>query len=511
MEPMNTSKLLLDRKSPVPLYLQISNQLKEMILRGDVFKGKRLPSTRKLAKSLGLDRSTVLLAYNELYSEGLIEAHVGQGTVVVNATEKEMGGSDVPLSMRWDDFFASCYYSAYESFILKNNDWFQKKEIISLAGGDPAPDMIPADDIREIITKICRSNLNAILETSTCNGLLPLRELLANEMVREGTATYPEEIIITSGSLQALSLLSRTLLDPGDVVVVEKPTFYGALQIFKAAQAKIIGVPIDVHGMQIDALERILAIHKPKFIYTIPTYQNPSGAVLSVERRKALLKLSYRYQVGIIEEDPCSKIFFEKEPPISLKSMDNSSTVIYISTFSKTLFPGFRIGWIICTRQMAKRLAMVRQYEDMHANTFGQHFFFEFIKSRCYDKHLSRIREIIGRRRNAMISALSRYCAPSISWDKPDGGFYLWCKLMPGLRSNEVTEALIQKKVTAIPGTAFFLRPREGADWMRLAFSYETEQRMEKGIQILGEITKTMLARKIVKPDIKELELKSIS
>jgi DNA-binding transcriptional MocR family regulator len=159
---------------------------------------------------------------------------------------------------------------------------------------------------------------------------------------------------------------------------------------------------------------------------------------------------------------------------------------------------------------MAKRLAMVRQYEDIHANTLGQHFFLEFIKNGYYDMHLANIRETIRQKRDAMISALSSYCAPSMTWDKPEGGFYLWCKLNQGLRSNKLTEALIQKKVTAIPGTAFYLRPEEGADRIRLAFCYETDQRMEKGIQILGQTAKNMLDSKSLKPDIKELELKSI-
>ena len=481
-----------------------------MILRGDIFVGKKLPSTRKLAQSLGIDRSTVLLAYNVLYSEGFIEAHVGRGTIVVDSSNSDSGNVPILTSLRWDDFFTSCNFSAYDSVLQKNNDLFDQKEIISLAGGDPAPDMIPAGEIEAIIAKLCRDDLYSVLKASACQGILPLRERLASDMIGQGATVSPEEIIITSGAVQAISLLSRTLLDPGDVVVVEKPTFYAALQIFKAAQANIVGVPTDVQGMRIDALERVFSVHKPKFIYTMPTYQNPSGAVLSLERRKALLNLAYRYQVGIIEEDPCSKIFFGQAPPPSLKSMDKSAAVIYVGTMSKMLFPGFRIGWIMCTRRMAKRLAMVRQYEDMHPNTLGQHVFLEFMKTDHFERHLSAIRKIIGRRRDAMISTLTRTCAPALTWDKPEGGFYLWCRLKAGLRSNEISEELLKKNVATVPGTAFFIRPEEGMDRLRLAFSYETEERMEQGIQVLGKTAKSLIARKKVKPDVSEIEIGKI-
>jgi len=506
----HSASIALDRKSPVPLYLQISNQLKDHILRGDIFVGKRLPSTRKLAQSLGLDRSTVLLAYSELYSDGLIAAHVGKGTVVVDASEVEKESFQAPASMRWDDFFASSNNSAFDTTIQKNNDWIHQKEIISLAGGDPAPDMVPAREIERIVTRLCRTDIYSLLRASSCQGLPPLREMLATDMIRGGSAVSPEEIVITAGSVQALSLLSRVLLDPGDVVVVEKPTFYGALQIFRAAQARIVDVPVDAEGMRIDALERILKVHKPKFVYTMPAFQNPSGAVLSLERKKALLNLAYRHQFGIIEEDPVSRLFFDREPAPSLKSLDKSAAVIHVSSISKTLFPGFRIGWIICTRLMAKRLATVRQYEDIHSNTLGQHVLLEFLRDGLYDRHLERIRSLLVRRRDAMIAALAEHCAPALSWNTPAGGFYIWCRLKSGLRSNEVVEELLHKKVATIPGTAFFVRPEEGADRLRLCYSYESEDKMRLGIRLLGQIARGLTARKKGKPDVREIDIKAI-
>ncbi len=499
------SKIIIDRNSRVPFYLQISRQLREMILQGIILPGKQLPSTRKMAPALGLNRSTIVSAYNELLSEGLIAARVGRGTVALNSDQPETKDFQMPLSLRWNDYLATFTNYIYDTLIMEGNELRFQESAISLAGGDSSPKLYPIQDIKTIINDLFDEKMWEILRTSPCQGIYPLREVISAEATREGKSTRPEEIIIVSGSLQGLSLLSRILLDPGDSVVVESPTFLGALQVFKAAQAKIIGVPLDKNGIRVDILENILTRHKPKFIYVLPNYQNPSGVVLSLERRIKLLNLAYRNNVGIIEEDPYGKIFFGKEPPPSLKSMDKSNIVINLGTYSKTLFPGLRIGWIIASCQIIKRLVQVRQFDDLHANTLSQYVFLEFHKRKLMEKHLTLVRKTYARKCDAMVSALTKHCSPFMKWNKPEGGFYIWCRLNPGLRSSEIFKELPRKKVAVIPGGAFFPRTDDGEQWMRLNFTFEDEDHIEKGIRILGEVLKKMKAKKDNMPNKKGL------
>jgi len=482
------SKIKIDRNSRVPYYLQISNQIKEMILQEVILPGKRLPSTRKLAPILGLNRSTIVLAYSELLAEGLVAGRIGQGTIALGSEQRETDDFQMPVSRRWNDYLATFTNYVYDTLILEGNEWRSQEDAISLAGGDASPELYPIRDVQEIVKDLMENRPREVLRTSSCQGIYPLRRAIADEMTREGKSTKPEEVIIVSGSLQGLSLLSRILLDPGDSVVVESPTFLGALQVFRAAQAKIIGVPLDKNGIRLDILENILSRQKPKIIYVLPTYQNPSGIVLSLERRIHLLNLVYRYNVAIIEEDPYGKIFFEKEPPPSLKSMDKSNIVIHLGTCSKTLFPGLRIGWIIASSQVIKRLAKARQFDDMHASTLSQEIITEFYQRNLMDRHLAALRKAYKNKRDIMIGALEKHCSAFMSWNRPEGGFYIWCRLKAGLRSSEILADLPQRKVSILPGGAFFPRIEDGESWLRLNFTYENEDQLQKGIEILGKV-----------------------
>lgn len=497
-------KIKINRKNRTPLYLQIKNQIQEMIMKDLIPKGMRLPPTRKLSQMLGVNRSTVISSYNELLAEGFVESHVGKGTVVVG--KKLTGEGIYSLSpLIWSEYFGVSSRTIHNSIIRESANWLSQEDVISLASGYSPPEYYPMEDFQKIMNRLLEKKSHMILNQSTCQGYFPLREILSKKMMLEGISANPNEILIVSGSMQGLYLLAKILLEPGDLVVVEKPTFLGALQIFSELGARIIGVPVDEEGMRVDILENIVSRQKPKIIYTLPTYQNPSGAVLSLERRKKLLNLAYKYHIGIIEDDPSSKFYYENEPPPSLKSLDRSNYVIYLSTFSKLLFPGLRIGWLAASRQVIERITRSRQFIDISSNTLGEYVFSEFLRENLLEKHLDELRRLYSRKKDVMISALSKYCSSLMKWSKPEGGFYVWCNLNKGLSSRELLRESFYEKVAFIPGGTFFPEEIEGEAWLRLSFTYEKEDLIEEGIKRLSKAIKKL--KKKSKTDIEKDEL----
>jgi len=468
-------KINIDQKSPFPLYLQVKNQIREMILNDILSEGFKLPPTRKLAQSLNVSRSTIVLAYDELIAEGFIESLVGSGSRVKN---KNSCGGDIFQSLNWAQFSIFSNASLQDSLFKNILDACSYEDNISFAGGVPARECLPLEELKQIFNQIIEREGSKLFQRLPTAGYFPLRKILADWMVLEGKPTTPEEVLITSGSQQGLFLIAQTLLDPGDIVFVESPTYFGSIQVFRALRAKIVTIPVDKDGMRMDILESLLNHQIPKLIYTLPTFQNPSGAVLSLERRKALLELAYRFQVPIVEDDPYSKLNYEKVPPPPLKVLDRHNHVIYLGTFSKLLFPGLRIGWMVAPPAMLDRLKQLRQLVDLHSNNIGQWVVYEFCRNGHFDAHLKRARKIHGGKRDIMISALKKHCSSHLEWEKPEGGYYLWCRLKERLDSAELLRESSKEKVVFIPGMAFHTE-RTGSEWMRLNFTHAREDQIE--------------------------------
>lgn len=491
------SKIEIDRKSRIPLHIQIKTQIQEMIFKNLLHEEKKLPPTRKLAQNLKVNRSTVISAYNELLSESLVESHVGRGTFVSrrNLIEKKY----FPIEpLHWPRYFAASSEIIRSSIIRETMPLFSQEEVISFAGGVPATELYPINNIKKIIHRLLERKGGEIFQLTHSEGYYPLRKMLANWMSLDGKSTNINEILIVSGSIQGLYLIAKKFLDPKDLVIVENPTFLGALQIFKSVGARIIGVPGDEMGMRIDILENILTREKPKFIYILPTFQNPSGTVLSLERRNKLLDLAYKYQVPIIEDDPYSKLYYEKMPPPSLKSLDRNNNVIYLSTFSKILFPGLRIGWLAGPKEVIERLTQSKHIIDINTNSIGQIVIYEFCKEGFLEKYLLQIQKAYAHKRDIMISALEKYCSSHMIWNKPGGGFYLWCKLNNGLSSIELLRDAFNEKVAFIVGKAFSPNGNK-EDCLRLNFSYQNEELIEEGIQRLRKALRKLKKRSKVK------------
>jgi 2-aminoadipate transaminase len=487
----------LDKSSPVPLYLQISNQISELILTGVLPEGSRLPPQRELASALGVNRTTVVSAYQELAADGLVDATIGRGTVVRATAHPAQSVPSSPMS--WAEVFSLRTQATCDPLIRDMMTLCARQDVISFAAGVPAPDLYPLDDFRAVVDEVLDRDGRTLLQHCPTEGYFPLREWLAERMTERGARVSAQNILVLSGSQQGLDLVARLLLDPGDVVITENPSYLGVLQVFQAAGVRLLTVPLDERGMRVDLLEQILARSRPKLIYTLPTFQNPTGVTLSLERRYQLLALAQRYQVPILEDDPYGELRYEGTPVPTLKALDRYEHVLYLSTFSKMLFPGLRLGWLAAPEPVIRRLVLIKQITDLHTNTLGQWALVEFCRRGSLDEHLAYLREVYPQRRDTMCAALERYCPPGITWIRPEGGFYLWCRLPEGLHARELLTEAARRQVAFTVGDAFHV-DGGGQEWMRLNFTCHTEEAITEGVKRLGQAMETLLQRQRTQP-----------
>ena len=475
--------IVLDRSSETPLYVQISRALRELIQSGGLLEGLHLPPERRLAQELGVNRSTVLAAYRELKSEGLLDARVGRGTAVVplRAKAPQTGAPGDGHVLPWNQLARPIVAGAEDPLLRDLLELTERRDAISLSIGLPAPELIPLDELHELERAVFADVGPAALQHSPTEGLKPFREALGQHMASRGAACSPLEILVTSGSQQALDLVARAFVEPGDAVVVEAPSFFGGLQVFRAAGARLLAVPADGEGMRTDALEALLQRQRPKLVYTLPTFQNPSGVVMSLERRRRLLELAYRFQVPVLEDDPYSDLRYDGEALLSVKALDDRGHVIYVSSFSKVLFPGLRMGWIAAPRPVIRRLALVKQSIDLHSSTLGQWLVDRFLRQGGLDRHLRRVRAAYAKRRDAMLEALEAEALPGVTFARPEGGFYFWCRLPETVAAARLLSHAAEERVSFLPGAPCFCE-ETGHNYVRLAFSGATPRRIREGV-----------------------------
>jgi 2-aminoadipate transaminase len=382
----------------------------------------------------------------------------------------------------------------------------EKPDIISFAGGLPAPDVFPVEEFRIACDKVLREQGAQALQYSTTEGYRPLREMIARHTQRYGIEITPENVLITASSQQALDLLGKILINPGDNILVESPTYLGALQAWNLYGAEYIVVPMDEDGMDTASLEGALRAG-PKFIYVLPNFQNPSGVTLSLERRYQLIELADRYGVPIIEDDPYGQLRYEGEHLPSVVVLDSKSrddcqqvyrgNVIYLSTFSKILAPGLRLGWVIAPPEVIRKLVVAKQAADLHTSTFTQMIAYEVSHGGFIDRHIPLIREVYGHRRNVMLAAMDRYFPPEVDWTHPQGGLFLWGILPDYLDAKDVLEvAVAEEKVAFVPGEAFH-PAGDGANTMRINFSNASPEKIEEGIYRLGKVIGKLIDKRI--------------
>lgn len=487
----------LDRKSHTPLYLQIRNQIRQLILSRDLDSGYRLPPERKLAGALGVNRSTVVNAYRELEADGLIESRVGRGTTVkfVPAVKGEEEVDLVVQPPAWKNFYSRQAARMFNPAISNILDLVNREDIISLAVGIPCHELQPVQEFKSILAELFSKKGPYLFDCGPTAGYYPLREYLAGFMKARGMEAGPEKIIILSGSQQGLDLLAKVFLEPGDAVVVEEPSYMGALQVFAAAGSRIFSVPLDEEGIQVDILEQVLSRYRPKLIYTLPTYQNPSGISMSLSRRRQLLKLAYRFHVPVLEDDPYGELYYEGGRVSSLKAMDPHGYVIYLSTFSKMLFPGLRLGWVAAPSTLVNQLIMAKQLDDLHSNTMSQWAVNEFCRKGLLEGHLKKVRGEYAARRDIMLSSLEELAPPGFRWNRPEGGYHIWCSLPEGVNASALLARATVNKVAFVPGDAFYANGG-GADRLRLSFSRYSGEVIKEGIRRICENLHEMLCIK---------------
>jgi 2-aminoadipate transaminase len=398
----------------------------------------------------------------------------------------------------WSDRFALRTQGMTSSAIRELLKLTADPEVISFAGGLPAPEVFPLEEVKAAADRVIETHGRAALQYGPTEGYLPLRELLVRHMARYGIQVTPANVLVTTGSQQGLDLIGKLFINSGDRILTEQPTYLGAIQAFTAYQARYLTVPIDDDGLRIDLLEDALR-NGPKFLYVLPNFQNPGGVTLSLERRRRLVELASHYGMPMVEDDPYGQLRYEGHhlPPLvkidaEFHGCSNGERpfrggVLYLGTLSKTLAPGLRIGWVVAPEQVMARLVQMKQGADLHTSTFTQMVAYETARGGFLDRHVRRIREVYGERRNAMLAALERYAPPGVQWTRPQGGLFLWATLPAGLDSSKLLADALKEKVAFVPGNAF--HPNGGGErTMRLNFSYCTPEVIEEGIRRLGGV-----------------------
>ena len=412
------------------------------------------------------------------------------------------------MTTPWKSRYAQRNQRMGRSIIRELLKLMQEPGIISFAGGMPAPEVLPIERTQEAACRVLSEHGVQALQYGPTEGFPPLRQFISDRMNRYGITAKSSNVVITTGSQQALDLIGKLLINPGDQILVEEPTYLGALQAWNAYQAEYVGVECDNNGLRTDLLESALRVG-PKFMYILPNFQNPGGFTLSLERRFDLVRLSNRYGIPLIEDDPYGALRYEGEhlPPLVALDSDFQAesgqdghgymegNVIYLGTLSKTLSPGLRLGWVCAPEEVIDRLVLAKQGTDLHSSNFDQMLAFEILKDGFMDEHILTIRKVYRERRNVMLDALTRYFPTECSWTRPEGGLFLWARVPEWIDTGELLHDAVTAKVAYVPGYAFYADSTRGRNAMRLNFSNAKPEFIEEGIRRLGVLLKTKISR----------------
>ncbi len=370
----------------------------------------------------------------------------------------------------------------------------QQPDVISFAGGLPNPDAFPIDQINEIVSMILKNEGSRALQYGPTPGLKEFRKQLADFVGKDGIDVSMDDILVTSGSQQALDIIGKIFINEGDVIIVGLPTYLGGINAFLAYRANLIGIPLDDNGMRVDLLEeKINEIEKDgkriKLIYTIPTFQNPAGVEMSEERRKKMLEIAKEHDILILEDDPYGKLRFEGNAIKPIKAFNDNEHVIYMATFSKILSPGLRLAYVAAPTEIAKKMMIAKQSMDLCTSTFTQLIAYYYIKYGYIDKQIPKIIEMYRKKRDIMLSALEKFFPPGCKWTHPRGGMFLWVELPKYINTVEMFPEAVSYKVAYINGRAFYVNG-DGYNTMRLNFTNARDDEIEEGIRRLADVIK---------------------
>jgi 2-aminoadipate transaminase len=499
-EVKNAMKILIDRHSSRPLYQQLRDALRNLILEGALAPGDELPASRVLARTQGLNRGTVTTAYDELVSEGLLHRHVGRGTFVCAREKldealgkKRTGTHSDAGTLRWKELFAYDALKDQDPLAPEMARWAARPGIISFAGGIPDTALFPAEEFRLAMNRALRQGGAGLLQYGSISGYRPFVEFLRRHLVERGVAASSEEILVVNGSQQGIDLISRTFVAPGETIVVEDPSYHGALNLFRTLRARILPVAVDSDGLDVAALARLLDKERPKLLYTMPTFQNPTGASMSLERRRRLVELATERSLPILEDDFDGDLIYEGEHLPPLKGLPGGRDVIYTGTFSKVLFPGIRLGWVVAPPPVIERLAAAKQAADLSTSLLFQAAMVHFAQGRRLARHAERVRAEYHRRRDALLKALAEEMPEGVTWSKPAGGFSMVVRLPRPVDAAELLPRAAAAGVIYTPSRVFSLSGESGL--LRLSFGHVKLEAIPQGVKRLAGALREEMGR----------------
>jgi 2-aminoadipate transaminase len=470
-------QLTLRRGSGVPLYRQVADQIRALVRSGALPAGGRLPTVRRLAADLGLTRLTVQSAYADLQAQGLIESFVGRGTFVATRSPALPAVSvpnapQAPLSWISQGDFA-------ELGRLTDGP-----SLLSLAHAVPAPETYPGRELGRAL----RAALDdpAALSYGPMQGEVALRDQMSRLLLDRGIAVAPDGVVITSGAQQGIDLILRTLAAPDEVVLIEEPTYPGAIELAARRGQRLVGIPRDADGLSLAALEAACRLYHPRLLYLVPAFHNPTGASLSAEQQQGLLRLATAHDLLLIEDDVYGLLAYDAPAPAPLRAIVDAARIVYITSFSKVLAPGLRLGAVVAPAEYVPLLVAARHSNDLISSPLLQRALADYLARGSLHAHLQAVRQLYRERRDAMLSALERFL-PDCDWTTPGGGLNVWVRLPPGVSERDFCLAAIARGVAVAPGKAFFARPRDRAS-MRLSFGAHPPQQITRAIALLGAI-----------------------
>lgn len=471
--------LSLERGSDQPLYRQIVEQIRDQIYSGALPPGSQLPTVRSLAESAGITRITVQTAYAELQSGGWIDATVGRGTFVSERARQARRLPERPQPVTAD---------------VVIDDMLQMSRVQgvrSLANASPDSRLFPAQEFWGIVNNL-QQDAQRMIEYGSTQGDEELRIEIANLVAERGIRAVPGEIIVTNGATQALSLLVQALCRPGDTVLVEEPTYLSFLNILRAFGVRAVSVAMDDEGILPDVLEQVAIQARPRFLYTIPTFHNPTGATLSAARRQTLLEIANRHGFLVVEDDIYARIALNAPPPPAIKSLPDADNVIYVSSFSKTLMPGLRIGYAIANLPLLRRLVDLRRATDLCGPSLIQRAAAEFVRTEGYRRHLRRVIPQYRERREAMMGALATFMPSGVTWQTPEGGYCCWVRLPEQGIYEDLYAAGLRQGWAIAPGNVFSARGGT-TQAFRICFGQHEPAVLRRGVETIAHLIRARM------------------
>src|ERR1700688_3962485 len=496
--------LHLQSESHVPLYIQLRDQLRALVHAGDLRHGDRIPASRECANMLGVHRTTVANAYAELESEGLIQGHVGRGTFIKkNGNGLKITPPAAPVlngsqGIRWELLFAD----ERGEEVLGRLTASAPVDALSFVMARPAQEFFPVEELLTCVSAVLKREAHDVLNLGPSDGYPPLKEALIELLRREGLTVKDENLLITDGCQQSLDLISKAFVRPGDSIILENPTYPGAVAIFHGARARCLAVPVKTHaepnselGVDVEALEATLAANRVKLIVLTPDFQNPTGTSMSLASRRRVLELAARHQVPIVEDHIYARLHLREERVPSLKQLDRANLVIHIDSCSKVAFPGLRVGWIVAPAAAVERLRLVKQTTDLHTDQLAQATLAEFLRRGLFTKHLAKMRKVYSTRLEALDQALQKHMRDGTRWTRPEGGMCLWLEVPARFDASELLIHVKERGVLFAPGRYFYVQ-NPLPNTLRLGFASLDEKQIARGVTTLADMLRVEMRKR---------------